>query len=363
MAQLASQSNDSAPQFRAPNESASAPVNDTASVASSKVHIGEYDRVTYYVWYPENLNVNDVLERLAGSISPAARQCTTLTPKKRTFHYFSAPVTCCYILVETIGKYRSQIHHRPIYLSHGNGQTTMITPRMTNNPRTWKRIGYEVPFNLDRKKEDDWSGTVMERMMRRAGLDPLESQFFFAQNGEPIICIVNYYLNDKHLQRDLSKEKTFQEFGCRPSRPGRRLTDTNFKLEYSPSQMQQMLNELDQYSNAPQPAHSGPLELDDVLFNNYEQDHMNGLEPALDEDPNADHPMYVQPQNEFNFLDAQLSAADPEMILQSPIEPISNLEHEVDEENSEQLDVNGNPVDQEIRTGKDAVSVTGESLL
>jgi hypothetical protein len=337
MAEVASQSNGTAPQFRAPKSTPQVD-SDTASVASSKVAIGEYDRVTYYVWYPENLNVNDVIERVVGSISPAARPYTSLHPKKRTLTCFSAPVNCCYILVETIGKYRSQIHNKPIYLSHGNGETTVITPRITNSPRFWKRIGYEVPYNRNRKAEEDWSGTIMERMMRRAGLDALETQYFFSQNEEPIICIINYYLSDKHIERDLAKSKTFQEFGCRPSRPGRRLTDTNFKLDYAPSQMLQMQNELDQYSNAPPPANSLPLELDDVLFDNHEQGDMAGVDPALDEDPETIHPMLVQPTDEINFLDGHLSAEGPETILQDPIEPNLRTVGEV-VENSDSFDV------------------------
>jgi hypothetical protein len=314
-----SASNEAVPEFRAPD------ANPTPSVAgsevSTRVRIGEHERCTYYVWYPENLNVNDILERIAGGMSPSARQCTTLSPKKRTYNYFSVPVTCCYILVETIGKYRSQIQNKPIYVSHGNGETTLLTPRLTNNPKMVKRIGYEVPYNFERKNEESWSGTVMEKMMRRANLDPVETQFYFPQNGEPVVCIVNHYFNEKHMQRDLQKQKTFKEFGCAASRPGRRLTDINFKLEYSPSQMQQMLNELDQYSNDQQ-VEVGPLELDDVLFNNYEQD-PNG-EEDLDFEPEPDHPMY---QN--NLLDNNVENVVLDADLQEPMNPQKEGENEL----------------------------------
>jgi hypothetical protein len=330
------------PEFRAPNGRIStsatpSEVQSTTSTnnANNKVRIGENERCTYYVWYPENLNVNDIMERICGAMSPTARQITTVTPKKRTFNYFSVPVTCCYVLVETIGKYRSQIQNKPIYVSHGNGDTTILYPRLTNNPRTFKRIGYELSYNYDRKQEEDWSGTVMEKMMRRANLDPIETHFYFPQNGEPVICVVNHYWAEKHMERDYVKNKTFKEFGCAPSRPGRRLTDVNFKLEYSPSQMQQMLNELDQYSNDQQQPEVGPLELDDVLFDNYEAN-QNGTDELDFEPEQADHPMYVQNFDSGHLLDNQTENVISTADLQQPMHPLTQ-ENQTEDVNDQVL--------------------------
>jgi hypothetical protein len=269
----------------------------------------ENERVCFILWYPENISRHDVLERIASSISPKAREYTKLYAKRASRSFVTVPISVTYVLIETLARFKSQFINKPIFLSHGNGDHTVLKAFRVNNHRVAKRLVWEVPYNFQRRSEEEWTGTVLEKMMRRAALSPDHSQYYFAQNGEPVLVIVNYYFNDVVFERDMQKNKTFQVFGCSESRPSRRLPDTNFPLNSMPSQQEQLINELDQMASDHPSVN--PLELEDLLFNQPESMGYSSNTRPLEDGQVGD----MDQDMDQNLMDQQ----NPEMIALQPV--------------------------------------------